>query len=86
MDPANWHKSPVPVFMTDEESGQYGPGHNSFTIGEDGETDILIYHARNYKEIAGDPLYDPNRHMRAQVIRWDSNGMPVFGKPVPDAL
>lgn len=86
MDPANWNKSPVPVFMTDEESGQYGPGHNSFTIGEDGETDILIYHARNYKEIAGDPLYDPNRHMRAQVIRWDSNGMPVFGKPVPDAL
>ena len=26
MDPANWHKSPVPVFGTDEESGQYGPG------------------------------------------------------------
>jgi GH43 family beta-xylosidase len=86
MDPANWHKSPVPVFGTDEESGQYGPGHNSFTIGEDGETDILIYHARNYKEIEGDPLYDPNRHMRAQVIRWDADGMPVFGKPVPDAL
>ena len=86
MDPANWHKSPVPVFGTDEESGQYGPGHNSFTIGEDGETDILIYHARNYKEIEGDPLDDPNRHMRAQVIRWDADGMPVFGKPVPDAL
>lgn len=85
LDPASWKKLDHPVFETSEENGQYGPGHNSFTVSEDGKEDVLIYHARNYKEIEGDPLYDPNRHTRAQVIEWDSAGFPVFGKPVPDA-
>lgn len=84
LDPASWHKSPRPVFQTSEANGQYGPGHNSFTVSEDGEQDVMIYHARNYKEIDGDPLYDPNRHTRAQVIDWGKNGFPVFGEPVPD--
>ncbi|MBB6023212.1 GH43 family beta-xylosidase [Paenibacillus sp. JGP012] len=84
LDPASWVKSPEPVFQTCEENGQYGPGHNSFTISPDGKTDILIYHARNYKEIEGDPLYDPNRHARAQVIHWNEDGTPSFGVPVPD--
>jgi GH43 family beta-xylosidase len=84
LDPASWVKSPEPVFQTCEENGQYGPGHNSFTVSPDGKTDILIYHARNYKEIEGDPLYDPNRHARAQVIHWNEDGTPSFGVPVPD--
>ncbi|QKS46381.1 family 43 glycosylhydrolase [Paenibacillus cellulosilyticus] len=85
MDPASWNKLPEPVFQTNEANSQYGPGHNSFTVSEDGKHDILVYHARNYKEIVGDPLYDPNRHARAQVLSWDEDGMPVFGVPVPDA-
>ncbi|WP_138495627.1 family 43 glycosylhydrolase [Paenibacillus pinistramenti] len=83
LDPASWTKSPLPVFATSEENGQYGPGHNSFTVSEDGR-DVLIYHARNYKEITGDPLYDPNRHTRAQLFGWQPNGLPDFGVPVPD--
>ncbi|UQZ35606.1 alpha-N-arabinofuranosidase [Paenibacillus sp. PK3_47] len=79
----SWTKLPEPVFRTSEENGQYGPGHNSFTVNEDGE-DVLIYHARNYKEISGDPLYDPNRHTRAQVFRWNEDGTPDFGVPVRD--
>lgn len=79
----SWAKSPVPVFATSEESGQYGPGHNSFTVSEDGR-DVLIYHARNYKEITGDPLYDPNRHTRAQHFGWNADGTPNFGIPVKD--
>ncbi|MFN7252313.1 MAG: family 43 glycosylhydrolase [Anaerobacillus sp.] len=82
---SSWVKHPVPVFTTNAATGQYGPGHNSFTVSEDGTKDILIYHARNYKEIDGDPLYDPNRHTRAQEITWDLDGMPIFGVPVPDA-
>ena len=31
LDKASWTKSPVPVFKTCAENGQYGPGHNSFT-------------------------------------------------------
>ncbi|WP_405155591.1 family 43 glycosylhydrolase [Paenibacillus sp. FSL K6-0108] len=84
LDPASWVKSPNPVFQTCEANGQYGPGHNSFTVSPDGKTDILIYHARNYKDIEGDPLYDPNRHARAQVIHWNEDGTPDFGVPVPD--
>jgi GH43 family beta-xylosidase len=84
MDPASWSKSPVPVFQTNVEAGQYGPGHNSFTVSPDGTEDILVYHARNYKEITGDPLYDPNRHTRAQVLGWHADGTPDFGIPVRD--
>lgn len=84
LNPSSWSKSPVPVFETDEEHGQYGPGHNSFTVAEDGTTDVMVYHARSYKEIVGDPLYDPNRHARAKAIAWDEQGMPVFGRPLPD--
>ena len=81
LDPNSWTKSPEPVFQTSEESGQYGPGHNCFTISEDGLTDILIYHSRDYKEIVGDPLNDPNRHARAKVLDWNEEGFPVFGEP-----
>jgi GH43 family beta-xylosidase len=85
LDPASWKKSSKPVFTTNEKTGQYGPGHNSFTVSEDGSKDILVYHARNYKEIEGDPLYDPNRHTRVQAIEWNEDGTPNFGVPAPDA-
>jgi len=81
--PENWHKSPQPVFKTCYENRQYGPGHNSFTQTPQGE-DVLVYHARNYTEIEGDPLYDPNRHTRLRTIRWQENGMPDFGIPAAD--
>jgi GH43 family beta-xylosidase len=83
LNPDSWSKSPDPVFQTNSITGQYGPGHSSFTVSPEGD-DILIYHARNYKDIKGDPLYDPNRHTRAQRIYWNSDGTPNFGIPVPD--
>jgi len=63
--PAAWTKSPQPVFRSSGKAGQYGPGHHSFTTTPDGKRDILMYHARSYREIKGDPLHDPNRHTRA---------------------
>lgn len=84
LDPSSWSKSAEPVFQTNESTGQYGPGHNSFTVSPDGEQDIIVYHARNYKEIVGDPLYDPNRHTRAQQFGWNPDGTPDFGIPVAD--
>lgn len=85
LDPAVWTKSPLPVFQSSAATGQYGPGHNSFTTTPDGKQDILVYHARNYEKITGDSLFDPNRHMRAQTITWRPDGTPDFGAPVPDA-
>lgn len=84
LDLSSWVKSQEPVFGTSWENGQYGPGHNSFTVSEDGTEDILVYHARNYTEIVGDPLYDPNRHTRVEVIKWNEDGTPNFGVPSPD--
>lgn len=85
LDPASWSKSPVPVFTSNDTTKQYGPGHNSFTVAEDGRTDVLVYHARQYKEITGDPLNDPNRHTRIQRLGWHPDGTPDFGIPVADA-
>jgi GH43 family beta-xylosidase len=80
----SWNKAENPVFKTSEKNSQYGPGHNSFTVSEDGNYDILVYHARNYKQIIGDPLNDPNRHTRAQRLNWNADGSPDFGEPVLD--
>ncbi|WP_328543806.1 family 43 glycosylhydrolase [Streptomyces europaeiscabiei] len=73
-NPASWAKSTQPVFKSNDATGQYGPGHNSFTVSEDGRSDILVYHDRDYKNITGDPLNDPNRRTRFQKIYWNADG------------
>ncbi|MEV3937943.1 family 43 glycosylhydrolase [Glycomyces sp. NPDC049804] len=82
LDAASWTKSAQPVLRSSDATGQYGPGHNSWTVSEDGQSDILVYHARPYKAISGDPLYDPNRHTRVQKVYWRADGTPDFGIPV----
>lgn len=84
MDLTNWNKSPGPVFYTNEDLKRYGPGHNSFTLAEDDETVIMIYHARDYKEIQGHELSDPNRATRARSIKWTSSGFPDFRQKEQD--
>ncbi|MFV2114675.1 family 43 glycosylhydrolase [Micromonospora sp. LOL_025] len=84
LDAASWSKSPTPVFASNAATGQYGPGHNSFTVSEDGQSDILVYHDRNYRDISGDPLNDPNRRTRIQKLYWNADGTPNLGIPVPD--
>jgi GH43 family beta-xylosidase len=86
-DPLNassWTKSPNPVFTSNDATGQYGPGHNSFTVSEDGRSDVMVYHDRNYRDISGDPLNDPNRRTRVQKVYYRSDGTPDFGIPVAD--
>jgi len=80
LDPRSWTKSEAPVFFTNPDANQYGPGHNSFTTTPDGQTDILVYHARPYADIEGNPLFDPNRHARAQPFGWNADGTPNFGR------
>jgi len=81
MDPASWSKSPEPVFRSSARNRVYGPGHNSFTVDEQGR-DVLVYHGRDYEQIEGDPLFDPNRHTRVQYFRYRPDGTPDFGEPV----
>ncbi|MEU7476903.1 family 43 glycosylhydrolase [Lentzea sp. NPDC042327] len=80
LDARSWTKSPNPVFATHVPTSQYGPGHNSFTTV--GDVDVLIYHSRDYRDISGDPLFDPNRHTRVQRLHWNADGTPSFGVPV----
>lgn len=81
MDANNWTKSQQPVFTSCAETGVYGPGHNSFTVDGEGRT-MLVYHGRDYAQITGDPLFDPNRHTRVQRLYFKPDGMPDFGVPV----
>jgi GH43 family beta-xylosidase len=85
MDPAMWSKSPLPVFKSAPQHKVFGPGHNSFTVDEKGR-DMLVYHARDYDKIEGDPLFDPNRHTRVQPIHYRPDGTPDFGEPVANGL
>lgn len=77
LDPRSWKKERCPVLASDEERGIYGPGHNSFTVDENGDA-VMVYHARTEKEITGDPLYNPNRHAMLMRVGWDEEERPVF--------
>lgn len=81
LSPSSWTKKAQPVFQT--ANGVYGPGHGSFTVAEDGVTDMLVYHARDYATPTPDALTDPNRHTRVQQLYWADNGDPLFGQPQP---
>jgi GH43 family beta-xylosidase len=82
LDPVSWAKLQRPVFKSCAARSVYGPGHNSFTVAESGDVDLLVYHARNYRDISGDPLWNPDRHTCVQPLAWDQQGMPVFGLPI----
>lgn len=77
LDPLSWKKERYPVLCSDESLEIYGPGHNSFTVDEEGN-DICVYHARKESVIEGDPLYNPNRHAMLMKVKWDEEGRPVF--------
>ncbi len=76
----SWSKSPTPVFQTSVAHNIYGPGSNTFTTDSDGVT-VQLYNARSYKDIKGDPLYDPNRAIYVQTVNFNSDGSPNFGVP-----
>ncbi len=78
LDPCAWKKERYPVLKTDAEKGMYGPGHNCFVKSEDGLSDVMVYHARTYDEIIGDPLYDANRHAYKMKIKWSKDNRPIF--------
>lgn len=78
LDPCAWKKERYPVLKTDAEKGMFGPGHNCFVKDEYGTEDIMIYHARMYDEIKGDPLYDVNRHTYRMYVKWREDNRPIF--------
>lgn len=73
----SWVKQGYPVLSSADVPGEYGPGHNSFTVDEDGN-DIFVYHARDEQTTNGDPLYDPGRDARVKRVHWAADGTPIL--------
>jgi GH43 family beta-xylosidase len=73
-DPANWIKK-GPVFKGGPHV--YGVGHCSFVKSPDNTEDWIIYHSK--KSMA--PGW--KRDVRMQSFRWNSDGTPDFGEPIP---
>jgi GH43 family beta-xylosidase len=82
LDAGSWVKTPYPVFQSNKDANQYGPGHNSFTVSEDGSQDLIIYHARKKARYLNDesyqPLYDAGRNTYVGKVYWNPDGTPNF--------
>lgn len=81
LDPKSWQKSQKPVLATNAELKLFGPGHNSFTVDKDG-SDVLVFHARSYRDIKGDPLNNPDRSTYLRKVEWNADGTPRFDGPL----
>ena len=84
MDVNSWTKVSFPVLQTSDLEGQSGPGHNSFTIDDNGNT-VIVYHARPASHLEGkcgsicdDSLYDPCRHARIKRVYFAKDGAPII--------
>ena len=100
LDINNWTKSPYPLLTSRDVDGEEGPGHNSFTVDQDGNA-IFVYHARptshNYQKCGCDadgnnstwnsePLNDPCRHARLKRVHWAADGTPILKMTYEDEL
>ncbi len=78
LDPRSWEKDRYPVCKTDASRNIYGPGHNCFTVDEEGNP-VMVYHARIEEKIVGNPLYNPNRHAMIMKLKFEEEtGRPIF--------
>jgi len=78
LDPAEWRKSPNPLFRGKSPASVYSPGHNSFFKSPDGSEDWIVYHANS----AAGQGCGRSRSPRAQKFTWNSDGTPDFGEPI----
>jgi len=84
MDISSWTKSDKPLLTSEDLYQEYGPGHNSFTVDENGDY-VFVYHARSQECFDGecgfagqDPLVDPCRHARLRKVLWAEDGTPIL--------
>ncbi|OAS89214.1 family 43 glycosylhydrolase [Metabacillus litoralis] len=69
LDPASWTKNSYPLLNSESVPGEYGPGHNSYTLDEDGNL-INIYHTM--------PAGGGQRNISARIVHWSTDGTPVL--------
>lgn len=90
MDADSWTKLGYPLLTSADVPGEYGPGHNSFTVDAEGNP-VFVYHARSEecynnecKWANADPLYDPCRHARVKNVHWNAEGLPILKMSAED--
>ena len=72
-------------------SGTFGPGHNSFTVDENGNP-VIVYHARAWGESYVDRdedrygLFDAGRHAYANSVHFGADGFPIFNMTAEQIL
>ena len=86
LDIKSWTKQNTPALTSEDLIDEYGPGHNSFTVDEEGNT-VFVYHSRTKECYEGncgyakeDPLYDPCRSAHIRTVKWDQNGLPILNQ------
>ena len=78
LTPADWTKSPNPVFSSQTAGGAYAPGHNGFFVSRDGTQNWILYHANASAGLGCGNARSP----RMQSFTWNTDGTPNFGVPV----
>jgi GH43 family beta-xylosidase len=90
MNPATWAKTGYPLLTSDDFGGQQnGPGHNSFTLDENGNP-VIVYHARppvsEWIPGADGGLNDPSRHARVKTVHFAADGSAVLNQTREEEL
>lgn len=75
LQPAAWHKFPEPVFRSSDTV--LGPGHSCFICSADRTEWWHVFHAKR------DAQPGWRRALHVQPMRFDDQGTPQFGQPLP---
>ena len=78
LSPASWTKRCTPVLSFYSVEGEYGPGHNSFYVGEEGDL-MIAYHAET-------ALDNTIRCDGIRRVHFRRNGLPEFGMSAKEDL
>jgi len=71
--PENWEKTSAPVLSHYTDQREYGPGHNTFFVDEDGNT-MIVYHAQS----SSDDEIPAIRCSAIRRVHFDKNQEPDF--------
>ena len=78
LDLRSWEKSVTPVLTFRSVEGEYGPGHNSFFVSDDGDL-MIAYHAET-------GLKETLRCDGIRRVHFRPDGMPYFGLSASEDL
>lgn len=71
LDPAVWEKSNYPILTSFSNQGYYGPGHNSYVMGDDGQL-VNVMHGRTGTNGGG------SRHTFLRNVHFGIDGEPIL--------